>query len=481
MVGGETLNRATGDAHAGDSADAVKTWVNVDANIQISPLTDNNALGDPHVFTGHVNVNPGTGFVNAPAGTTINFNIVSGPGTLTPTSCQTIGATGSCTVTLNSSTPGQTVVRAATSVVVGGQTLNRATGDGLAGDSANAVKNWVDANIQISPLTDTNPLGEAHVFTGHVNVNTGTGGFVNAPAGTTINFNIVSGPGSLSAPSCTTIGTTGSCTVTLNNPSTTGATTVRASTAVVVGGVTLNRATGDANTGDSANAVKNWVDANIQITPPQATNALGDPHALTGHVNVNPGTGFVNAPAGTTINFTIVSGPGSLSAPSCPTIGSTGSCAVSLNNATTTGTTVVRASTAVVVGGITLNRATGDGLAGNSGNASKIWIQGFGGVKYHDLNANGVKDAGEPGLSGWTIRAYSDTNGERHPLQAGENDHRGLDGHGRGRRVHDRRSRTGQLRPLRGAAGHVVPVDSRRHQVRGDLRARRRWLRGVAR
>jgi hypothetical protein len=33
------------------------------------------------------------------------------------------------------------------------------------------------------------------------------------------------------------------------------------------------------------------------------------------------------------------------------------------------------------------------------------------GVKFNDLNANGVKDAGEPGLNGWTINAYTDTNG----------------------------------------------------------------------
>ena len=33
------------------------------------------------------------------------------------------------------------------------------------------------------------------------------------------------------------------------------------------------------------------------------------------------------------------------------------------------------------------------------------------GVKFHDLNGDGVKDAGEPGLPGWTINAYADTNG----------------------------------------------------------------------
>src|SRR5258707_12738010 len=32
------------------------------------------------------------------------------------------------------------------------------------------------------------------------------------------------------------------------------------------------------------------------------------------------------------------------------------------------------------------------------------------GVKFNDLNANGVQDPGEPGLAGWTIYAYNDTN-----------------------------------------------------------------------
>jgi uncharacterized repeat protein (TIGR01451 family) len=418
-VGGQTVTIQT-NGQGANSGDAAKTWV--DANIQISPLTATNVIGSPHVFTGHVNVNTGTGgFVNAPAGTTINFTIVSGPGTLSAASCTTIGTTGSCSVTLNNATTaGVTTVRAATTVVVGGQTINRQTGDANAGDSANAVKTWVDANIQISPLTATNALGSPHVFTGHVNINTGTGGYVNAPVGTTINFTIVSGPGSLSAASCTTIGTTGSCTVTLTNSTTPGATTVRASTAVVVGGQTINRQTGDANAGDSANAVKTWVDANIQISPLTATNQLGDPHVFTGHVNVNTGTGgYVNAPAGTVINFTIVSGPGSLSAASCTTVGTTGSCSVTLTNTTTSGVTTVRASTTVVVGGQSITRSTGDANAGDSANGVKTWIGLISGVKYNDLNGNGTRDQNEPGLSGWTIRAYADTNGNG-TLDAGE-------------------------------------------------------------
>ena len=367
-VGGVVLNRTT-NGTGGNSGNASKNWV--DANIQISPLTDSNALGDTHVLTGHVNVNPGTGFVNAPDGTTITFAIVSGPGTLgPPASCVTAGGTGSCSVNLVSNTPGVTVVSASTTVTVGGVVINRTT-NGTGGNSGNASKNWVDANIQISPLTDSNALGDTHILTGHVNVNPGTG-FVNAPAGTTITFAIVSGPGTIGPPtSCQTIGTTGSCTVNLVSNAT-GVTTVSASTSVTVGGVVLNRTTNGTG-GNSGNATKNWVDANIQISPLTDSNAVGDTHVLTGHVNVNPGTGFVNAPEGTTITFAIVSGPGTMGPPtSCTTIGTTGSCTVNLVS-NTPGVTLVSASTSVNVGGVVINRTT-NGTGGNSGNASKNWV-----------------------------------------------------------------------------------------------------------
>src|SRR6185436_14820355 len=96
-------------------------------------------------------------------------SIVNGPGTLgTPNPCTTSGGTGNCSITLTSPTAGVTTLRASTMVAVGGLTLNRATGDTHAGDSADAVKTWVDANIQISPLTATNPVTATHTFTAHV-------------------------------------------------------------------------------------------------------------------------------------------------------------------------------------------------------------------------------------------------------------------------------------------------------------------------
>ncbi len=61
----------------GSCGDANETSTIIDANVQISPATANNQLGSPHVLTGHLNINNGTGFANAPAGSTINFAIVS--------------------------------------------------------------------------------------------------------------------------------------------------------------------------------------------------------------------------------------------------------------------------------------------------------------------------------------------------------------------------------------------------------------------
>ena len=228
----------------------------------------------------------------------------------------------------------------------------------------------VDANIQITPLAATNEVGSAHTFTAHVNVNDGSG-FVNAPANTVVSFTKVSGPGSLSAATCNTVGTTGECSITLNSTAP-GVTTLRASTSVDVGGLTLSRATADGHTGDSADAVKTFVDANIQITPPSAINPVGKNHTLTGHVNVNSGSDFVNAPDGTAISF-VLTGAGAFVGPSsCSTTGGTGSCSVVIVSSAP-GSSSVRAKTDVTVGGLVLHRETADAKAGDSADASKLW------------------------------------------------------------------------------------------------------------
>ena len=70
-----------------------------------------------------------------------------------------------------------------------------------------------------------------------------------------------------------------------------------------------------------------------------------DAHTFTAHVNVERRRrdGFVNAPDGTPISFTIDSGPGGFTTPNpCTTAGGTGSCTITLSSAVTGVTTVSR-------------------------------------------------------------------------------------------------------------------------------------------
>ena len=97
-------------------------------------------------------------------------------------------AAGQCTITFTSPTAGKVTGHASSTLSVGGRPRSPSQTDGVAPNSGDAVKTFVDANIQITPPTATNPVGTNHVLTGHVNVNAGTGGFVNAPDGTVITF-----------------------------------------------------------------------------------------------------------------------------------------------------------------------------------------------------------------------------------------------------------------------------------------------------
>jgi hypothetical protein len=173
----------------------------VDANIQITPLTANNPVGANHVLTAHVNVNPGTGFVNAPDGTSISFTIDSGPGSFTtPNPCTTTGGTGSCSITLVSNTPGTTVVSAHVTVSVGGLSLTRST-NGSGANSGPASKNWADDTIVThvrdangNDLTGNNQVTPGTVVHDEATVSktAGTPAAVPAPTGT-VNFTLFNG------------------------------------------------------------------------------------------------------------------------------------------------------------------------------------------------------------------------------------------------------------------------------------------------
>jgi hypothetical protein len=380
-VAGVSLTRATGDANAGDGPNAQKTWV--DANVQITPPTATNRVGTDHVLTGHVNVNDGSGagFVNAPAGTTITFALTGAGAFDGPSTCTTSGTTGSCTVQIKSTATGSSTVTASTTVTVGGVALTRTTGDGLAGDGAPAQKTWVNAKIAIAPSA-TNAIGQPHTFTVTLSKDTGTGTFVPAP-GEHVSVTLTDANGaSHTAPTgtCTNAGpntdANGQCTITFTSGSA-GTVTGHASATLAVAGSAPFTVQTDGVAPNSADAVKTFVDANIQINPPSATNPVGTNHVLTLHVNVNPGTGFVNAPDGTTITASLTNSGGATATfvgpSSCTTSGGTGSCTVTISSPTA-GTTTIHGTTTVSVGGVSLTRSTGDSNAGDSADATKLWV-----------------------------------------------------------------------------------------------------------
>ena len=246
------------------------------AKIAIAPPTGTNAVGSPHALLATVQVDRdlGAGWEDAPDGTTIGFAIVSGPGALSPTSCLTSGGTGACGTTLTSLVAGQTTVKAASALTVDGTALSVET-DGVAPNSGPALKTWVDARIAISPLDDTNGIGEPHLLTGRVEVNLGApDAWVNAADGTRIDFSIVSGPGVLSPASCLTTGSTGACTTTLTS-SVAGTTVVRAATTLTVSGQSLARQTGPGvgtSVGDDARKV--WITGSLSWEKRDAFAAL---------------------------------------------------------------------------------------------------------------------------------------------------------------------------------------------------------------
>jgi hypothetical protein len=356
VVSGKSITLAT-DGVGGNTDPAKKRWVA--ARISLSPPQDANQIGDTHTFTAHLEFDSGNGngFVDAPAGESIAFT-ESGPGTLVNASCTT-AAGGTCSVDLNSSQTGLSTVTAAWN---GGVTTAEGTAS-MATKTGDAVKRWVDARLALTPPQAANQVGDDHTFTAHLAFDNGDGnGFVSAPAGKVISLSKISGPGTLSASSCTT-NAGGECTVVLSSAST-GLSTIEASWNGSI-------ATAEGTASSSAapdEAVKRWVDARLSLTPPKAANQVGDLHTFTAHLEFDAGSGWVDAPAGKTIDLVKVSGPGALSATSCDT-DADGECTVDLSSSVT-GLTTVHAS---FDGTIATAQGTADAAAG-SADATKRWI-----------------------------------------------------------------------------------------------------------
>src|SRR5262249_10494646 len=163
-----------------------------------------------------------------------------------------------CTITFVSGSPGKVAGHATSTLSVLGAPPFTVATDGVAPNRGDAVKTYVDANIQISPPPATDRVGAPHTLPAHVNANGRSGGgFKAAPDGTQITFAV--GPGAATfvggVNQCTTSGGTGSCSVQINS-TVTGANTITATTTVTVGGIQISRTTGDTHAGDSAPASK---------------------------------------------------------------------------------------------------------------------------------------------------------------------------------------------------------------------------------
>ena len=111
-----------------------------------------NEVGHAHVFTVTVTQNPGS--ATAAATANVTYTVTPTPGSISSTcgaSVPFVGNTATCTITINNPTAGTFTANATASFTVGGVVVTRVT-DGTGGDSGPAVKQYVDANIAISPV-----------------------------------------------------------------------------------------------------------------------------------------------------------------------------------------------------------------------------------------------------------------------------------------------------------------------------------------
>ncbi len=274
---------------------------------------------------------------------------------------------------IDSATTGMTKVSAHWSGTVKGVSLTRVT-DGSGANSAASTTTWVDARMSIA-ANGTHEINQAHTFTVTVEKDTGNGAGFGPAASEVLSYSVGATNGAVTSNSstCTSPGTDagGQCTITVNS-SHAGQANVGAQENISVAGSpsffisTLGPATAT------------WVDATIQESPATQTNQVNTTTPVSGHVDVDDGTGIPgNAPNGTTISFSLTNAGGATAAfvgpSSCTTAGGTGTCSISINSPTL-GSTTIHASTSITVSTIPLSRATGDNISTDGANVQAVWV-----------------------------------------------------------------------------------------------------------
>ncbi len=335
----------------------------MDAQIDVDPLTAVNTVGEPHTINATVQQDDGllanapggdavTGFGPAPNGTCVVFTLndnTAGADFTTPNDgndcggvagnlddCLTTG--GTCSATITTTTPGSVDIRATTTFSVAGESITRTTGTGGL-NSADANKRYVDAQIDVDPLTAVNTVGEPHTINATVQQDDGllanapggdaVTGFGPAPNGTCVVFTLNDNTAGADftdperrqrlrrrrPATSTTASPPAAPARPRSRPPRRASVDIHATTTFSVAGESMTRTTGSGGY-NSADANKRYVDAQIDVDPLTAVNTVGEPHTINATVQQDDGllanapggdavTGFGPAPNGTCVVFTL--------------------------------------------------------------------------------------------------------------------------------------------------------------------------------
>ncbi len=253
--------------------------------------------------------------------------------------------------------------------------------------------------VDLQPEEVTNQENVAHAFTATVRDNEDGTPLTNLPV-----WYSATAPATVSPLPPQSTNTSGQITFQANSLTATTA-TIRAWVNETDGAL----ATGYDNGEAADTSIKHWIDYNVTVSPESATNVVGVDHIMTVTLTKNEGSGYQTV-VGDTVNLVLtgtvgyiysvnglVQSPGTMSTTGVTRASPAGTIEVVIS-ATAAGSSTLMAIYPYAVAG---GEVTATSDPGN-----KTWEYGsISGMKFNDLNGDGIKDAGEPGLAGWTINA----------------------------------------------------------------------------
>jgi len=413
LVGGVSLTRSTNTA--GNGTDVKKIYVN--ARIDLTPITWTNEVNSPHTVTCLIKQDDGLkpaeggdavdGLGPAPNGTVCTLSLLNNTAGASfvggVNTCSTSG--GTCTVQINASSAGSVDIHGTTTFLVGGVSLTRSTN--TAGNGTDVEKIYVNAHIDLTPITWTNEVKSPHTVTCSIKQDDGlkpaeggdaVDGLGPAPNGTVCTLSLLNNTAGASfvggVNTCSTSG--GTCTVQIN-ASSAGSVDIHGTTTFLVGGVSLTRSTNTA--GNGTDVEKIYVNARIDLTPITWTNKVNSPHTVTCSIKQDDGLkpaeggdavdGLGPAPNGTVCTLSLLNNTAGASfvggVNTCSTSG--GSCTVQIN-ATSAGSVDIHGTTTFLVGGVSLTRSTN--TAGNGTDVEKIYVDAR--ISIAESGTNGITE-----------------------------------------------------------------------------------------